>query len=302
MGPDMLFRNVLIIFGVVFILIGSVLMLNMFRQDTFSNSRTVQSSAVEAPVVTEYEALKTAHSLKSGTLLRDSDIVWKRVSQSEIRPGAILRGQANSKDIFGAITRRDFTEGEMLLTADLVMPNDRQFLAAVLHPGNRAVSISVDAPQSSSGLVLPGDFVDVILTQNLGKNVADLSRRSVAETVLRNVRVIAVDRQLSKPARAKASIEVVPDPGNVPKTVTLELNEQEAEKLFVATQLGSLQLSVRPLASLNGNQDNASPRSPTWASDVSPALREFAGKPVLTPSSPATGIESLIRRPPAVYQ
>lgn len=298
----MLFRNVLIIIGVVFILIGGVMMLNVIRKDTSSNPPVVQSSAVKTPVVTQHEALTTAHTLKAGTLLRESDVEWKLLSQNQIRPGAILKGQAKSAEIFGAITRRDFAEGELLLPADLVMPNDRQFLAAVLRPGNRAVSISVDAPQSASGLVLPGDFVDVILTQNLGKNVADLSRRSVAETVLRNVRVIAVDRQLSKPANAKATVETVAGPGNVPKTVTLELNEQEAEKLFVATQLGSLQLSVRPLASLNGQKDATSPRSPTWASDVSPALREFAGKPAATQQAPATEIESLIRRPPVVYQ
>jgi pilus assembly protein CpaB len=297
----MLFRNLLVVFGIIFIMAGIVMVLSLWLQDAPpTDQRTAQSTAVETPVVTEYEILITAHSLQAGTLLRESDIAWKQASPEDIRPGAILRGQAEAETILGAITRRDFAEDEIMLAGDLVLPNDRRFLAAVLRPGNRAVSISVDAPQSSSGLVLPGDFVDVILTQNLGEGVVDLSRRSVAETVLRNVRVIAVDRQLSKPSATDAAIEATTGGSSMPKTVTLELSEQEAEKLFVATQLGTLQLSVRPLATLSGQDESASPRPPTWASDVSPALKEFAGRPVVMP--PAIGMESLIRRPPATIQ
>jgi pilus assembly protein CpaB len=302
----MLFRNLLVVFGIVFILGGIFMALNMTQTETPSDAETAQSSAVQAPDTAEYEILTTAYPLTAGTLLREADIVWKRATGAEIRPGVILRGEPGSEQVMGAITRRDFAEGEALLSSELVMPNDRRFLAAVLRPGNRAVSISVDAPQSSSGLVLPGDFVDVILTQNLGEGVVDLSRRSVAETILRNVRVIAVDSQLSKPSATEASIEVATGTSVVPKTVTLELTEQEAEKLFVATQLGALQLSVRPLASFSGQEKTASASPPTWASDVSPALREFAGKPVLAPPTAVTGvvtgIESLIRRPPTRYQ
>ena len=83
---------------------------------------------------------------------------------------------------------------------------------------------------------------------------------------------------------------------NMPKTVTLELNESQAETLFVATQLGLLQLSVRPLekSSQPGSDDRQ--ESPTWASDVSPALGELSGSGA--PNSGST-IESSIRRPPA---
>lgn len=299
----MLFRNVLVVFGILFILAGIIMALMLTRQDTASNSQGEQSSQVQTPAAAELEILTTLRPLPAGTLLRESDFGWQKTRPEDVRPGAILRGQAGSENILGAITRRDFAEGEALLTADLVMPYDRQFLAAVLKPGNRAVSISVNAPQSSSGLVLPGDYVDVILTQNLGEGVVDLSRRSVAETILRNVRVIAVDRQLSKPSKTEAVIEETAGASNVPKTVTLELNEREAEKLFVATQLGTLQLSVRPLASLSEQDQAPAPRTPTWASDVSPALKEFAGKPVIAPKQETTlGIESLIRRPPSTYQ
>src|SRR5512138_2551916 len=153
----MLFRNLLVVFGVVFIVVGVFLALNQLQQQTPSGIETAQSPAVQAPAPRDYEILTTAYPLATGTLLREADIEWKRVTAAEIRPGVILRGEAGSNQLMGAITRREFAGGEALLTSDLVMPNDRRFLAAVLRPGNRAVSISVDAPQTSSGLVLPGD-------------------------------------------------------------------------------------------------------------------------------------------------
>ena len=60
-------------------------------------------------------------------------------------------------------------------------------------------------------MMLPGDRVNVVLTQNLGSAAGDLSRKTVAETVLRNVRVIAVDQRLNllqtKPALPEAGSE-----------------------------------------------------------------------------------------------
>jgi len=202
-------------------------------------------------------------------------------------------------EFLGATTRRDFTEGEPLIAADLLKPSDRQFLAAVLRPNMRAVSIAVDALQSASGLVRPGDSVDVILTQSFGEAVSDPSHRSVGETVLRDTRVIAVDQSLSGPARAAPTERGVFDAeGRLPKTVTLELSEREAEILFVAAQLGRIQLSIRPLAgagTTRREQKRAS--APTWAFDVSPAIGEMAHRERQTSPSGST-VERAVRRPP----
>ncbi len=233
-----------------------------------------------------------------------ADFHWREIETGEIRPGAVLRREASETEYLGAIVRRDFAAGEPLTAADLVKTTDRRFLSAVLKPGTRAVTIAVDAPQGSSGMVLPGDRVDVVLTQNLGGAAGDLSRKTVAETVLRNVRVIAVDQRLNlqlKPATAEAAPEkdMVNKEPRMPRTVTLELNEAQAEKLFVAAQLGGLQLPVR---SLEGSGDTASAddvSEPTWASDVSPALRQLARPQAQT--APGSTIEAAIRRPPQGY-
>jgi pilus assembly protein CpaB len=137
------------------------------------------------------------------------------------------------------------------------------------------MAIAVDAANSASGLILPGDFVDVMLTQNFGDNVATNGHRSVGEAVLRNVRVVAVDQSLgaqARPAGPPASAATEP---RVPKTMTLEVKERDAQKLVVAMQLGKLQLAARSLAGAGvALKEEARQPPPVWASDVSEAIRQ----------------------------
>jgi pilus assembly protein CpaB len=243
--------------------------------------------------------LVAAHAISTGTLLQSSDLVWKDVAPGELRPGNLARGEANEAEFFGAIARRDFAEGEALIASDVLKHNDRRFLAAVLKPGNRAVSIAVDATQSASGLILPGNHVDIILTQTLAESAE--KKRSVGETILMNVRVIAVDQALGQPltrsASAADSISQTVEP-RLPRTVTLEVTERQAEKVFVALQMGALQLSVRPLELANetGADDAGPANSATWSSDVSAAVKKSSRVPALNSGST---LEAYIRRPPA---
>lgn len=292
----MMFRNSLVIIGAILILSGLGLSVTWLRQLGSTPGETVRADVTEPARKERKAVLVTTDKVIAGTLLRAADIEWKELPSDQVQQENLVRGQMSETEIFGAMTQRDFAAGEPLAVSGLLMPNDRQFLSAVLRPGRRAVSISVDAPQSASGLVLPGDFVDVILTQNLGEAAVDLWRKSVAETVLQNVRVIAVDQLLSKPVQQNAAEAALSRSNVVPKTVTLELNEREAEKLFVATQLGSLQLSVRPLQTAAGDDLATLSAPPTWASDVSPALKHLTAKP--QGASSGSSLESLIRRPP----
>ncbi len=171
-------------------------------------------------------------------------------------------------------------------------------MAAALKPGGRAVSIVVDASQSSSGLILPGDRIDVILIQSFGDTV-EPSRREVAETVLVDVRVIAVDQSLNAVARVAPVERRVgsPEP-QLPKTVSLEVSPRQAETLLVASQLGRLGVSVRALEG-SGVPTVASAGNvgPTWASDVSPALKQFRERQQ-RPFTTGSSIEKSIRTVP----
>jgi Flp pilus assembly protein CpaB len=115
----------------------------------------------------------------------------------------------------------------------------------------------------------------------------DPSYRSVSETILRNLRVIALDQTI-KPSPPKTSdVRLVGQAElHLPKTVTLEVTIRDAEMLMVAVQLGKVQLMLRSLeeATIPGAPTPEDP--PTWASEVSPALNAFARPRRLTPVEP----------------
>ena len=183
----------------------------------------------------------------------------------------------------GAMVRHAIAAGEALRLGDVLQPGDHGFMAAVLQPGMRAVTIGVDATSGSTGLVWPGDRVDLILTQTLTDPSLPLGRRVVAETVLTNARAIAIDQQLMQggaPAGADAQR----------RTVTLEVDTNQARRVSVAMRIGHLSLSVlaaRPSGTDKRSIETHAPdgtvtNSPdsVFARDVSPAL--IAGPRIAT--------------------
>jgi pilus assembly protein CpaB len=312
----MFFRNILLAVGAILVFAGIGLSLLWLTQmNAGPTPEAVRQPQPQLTVAPREAILEAAHPLPTGTLIRPSDFRWREIEPSEIRPGSILRKDSPDGEYLGAIVRKNFAEGEPLAAAELVKTTDRRFLSAVLKAGTRAVTIAVDGPQGSSGMVLPGDRVDVVLTQNLGGTAIDLSRKTVAETVLRNVRVIAVDQRLNLQAspvqETPPEKDFTPKEIRVPRTVTLELNQAQAEKLFVAAQLGGLQLPVRPLEGPAEAPAAEGTPAPTWASDVSPALAQLshpqvqpaAVQPAVQPVATTTGstIEAAIRKPPQAY-
>jgi pilus assembly protein CpaB len=222
------------------------------------------STAEAAPVpMTGRSVLVAARNLPPGTLLREADVRWEKWALSDVPDGYLMRGREKEDAGLGSVVRRAFVAGEPLLSGQMVAPGERGFLAAVLTPGMRAVAVGVDAVSAASGLIWPGDRVDMILTQSLGNGDAD-PRRAVGETFLRDIRVLSIDQRLGEAMDGQAAPE-----GKAPRTVTLEVTQQQAEMLKVATGLGSIALSLRSL----GADEKAASLKPTWASDVSAAHR-----------------------------
>ncbi len=260
----MFLRNVLLVVGALCVLLGAGLLLTR-REPPSTRPPPAVASHLEPAV----SVLTAAHAVRKGSLLKQGDMIAKPLKSGEgSAPGSLAPGQESG--FVGALARRNFAEGELLIASDFVKPSDRNFLAAVLRPGFRATSIFVDAAQSVAGLALPGDLVDVILVQTFGDS-PDPSRRTAGETVLRGARVLALDQALGPPLGAGSE-------ARVPKTVTLEVTEQQAKALPVAAKLGVFQLSLRPLDAPADGDISADPTDsgPVWASDISPALRQAA--------------------------
>jgi pilus assembly protein CpaB len=226
--------------------------------------------------------LVAARSLRAGSLLKPEDLTAQQLSPGDIPAGARTDTPSARIELLGAMIRRNLIAGEVVLPADALHPGDRGFLAAVLGPGMRAVTVGVDAISGLAGLIWPGDRVDLILTQSQDEASVPPGRRVSGETVLHDVRVIAIDRQLMQGATSEG-----PE-SQLARTVTLEVAPSDAERVAVATRLGRLALAVVAVAqaggtsAAGGGSQTVSPspsagRAVTWGGDVSSALRGGSG-------------------------
>jgi pilus assembly protein CpaB len=227
------------------------------------------AASAEPPPPTTKLVLTAARPVHAGVLLKPEDLASKAVPITD--PAADDANPDNAdarRGLVGAMVRRSLDVGDIVRNGDVMRPGDHGFLAAVLQPGMRAVTIAVDNTTGSAGLIWPGDRVDLILTQTIAETNLPIGHRVAAETVLENGRVIAIDQQIMQGA-----------PDSQAKTVTLEVTEAQAERISVATRLGRLSLSVR---SADNSQRTAQPTTgtnTTWAVDVSPALGATAPAP-----------------------
>jgi pilus assembly protein CpaB len=229
------------------------------------------------------QILAATVALPTGTLLRAQDVTWQPASEIEPdqieRPNATaLEGKPELDDetrgsVYGAVLRHPLAAGEPIQRGAIVKPGDRDFLQVVLTPGARAISIPVSTGGASTGLLSPGDRVDVILTQNFKNDNSNeelrhtpLTRRSVGETVVENLRVLAIDAPDTKQAN------VNPAAGSFGRTVTLEVTPEDAEQINVAAELGKLSLTLRSVTGPTTLASASPTVKPKWAGDVSPAL------------------------------
>jgi pilus assembly protein CpaB len=223
--------------------------------------------------------LVTAQPIQGGSLLTSDDVQPKEVSADQVVKEYNLDTLEGRRGLMGAMVKRNLGAGEAIRSDDLMRPTDHGFMAAVLSPGMRAVTISVDAASGSSGLIWPGDRVDLILTQMNNDPGASLGRRISAHTVLTNVRVVAVDSQLVSAPNRNAAASL--DAAN--RTVTLEVDEEQAQRVAVGMRLGRLSVSVRASSTLGGSAKTETKRDATFASDVLPDLND---KPAPAPVVP----------------
>lgn len=245
-----------------------------------------QAQAQPAPPPARLRILVAARPVRAGTLIVPDDVESKDIVAADMPSGATRDEPDARAAIRGAMVRQSLGKGDPILADGLLKPGDRGFLAAVLRPGMRAVSVGVDAVSGTAGLIWPGDRVDVILTEAAEDQATPPGRRISGEAVLQDAQVIAIDQQI---VRGVPPDGVLPNANINSRTVTLEVGARDAERIAVATRLGKLALVVRsagPDAKDDGARDgnaqaagiggaDAAGRDAAvvWGSDVSAALR-----------------------------
>jgi pilus assembly protein CpaB len=127
---------------------------------------------------------------------------------------------------------RSIGPGEPVL-ASRISDGGRPSVAAMLGPNMTAVSIRISDVSGVAGFVLAGDRVDVILTR-------EVNEEQFTDVLLHNVRVVAIDQQANENRSEMTSGEAA-----TLKTATLEVNQDDAQKLALGSAVGTLTLALR---------------------------------------------------------
>jgi pilus assembly protein CpaB len=207
---------------------------------SFLAQKAVEADArpLERPAAPQKSVLVARNGITRGQILKPQDFSWQVWPEGGIDRNYIQSGTRQAEAFTGWVARDPIAPGEPIIEAKIVSPGSRGFLAAALAPGMRAVSVTVNATSGISGFVFPGDQVDILVTHNPVVGGGGEAPHKAAETVLHDVRVIAVDQKLDNKGTEAL----------VPRTATLEVTPKQSEVIAVATEMGKLSLSLRSLA------------------------------------------------------
>ena len=201
---------------------------------------------VEAPKFDTVDILVAKADIPRGQTLSPSDVFWQ-AWPATTASGNFIRKTDRPKavdNLNGMIVRTPFVAGEPIREAKLVNAKGSGFMAAILPSGMRAISTQISPETGAGGFILPNDRVDVILTPRVNRD-SDKGG-GASETILRNIRVLAIDQTIEE----KNGQKVV-----VGKTATLELAPGQTETLALSQQLGTLALALRSIA--DGSADDS---------------------------------------------
>ncbi len=175
-----------------------------------------------------------ARDLPGGSVLSPSELRFVRWPKESVPAGAfdtvdaIFKGAKSANERVSLVA---MTAGEPLLRNKVSGLGARPILSSMVADGMRAVSIKIDDVSGVSGFILPGNRVDVILTRHIGNNAGNL----VSDVILQNIKVLGIDQLASTES----------DKPVVGRTATVEVTPEQASKLVLAQQAGTLSLALR---------------------------------------------------------
>lgn len=203
-----------------------------------------------APSIDTTRILVARHDLTIGERLTPSAMEWQEWPSANVADAFISEtGTPEAlRDYDQGIVTAPIYAGEPI-RAPIIATAGRGFMSAILPSGRRAVSIRVEAEARAAGFILPNDRIDVILTRIERGTSADGGDLFTSETILQNVRVLAIDQTFEERDGEKfVSGEIA----------TLELSPGESELIALANEMGQLSLALRSIADLEEGGEGVS--------------------------------------------
>lgn len=204
---------------------------------------TASTPEINVMAVPTVQIVVAARDLPAGTILREGDTKWQAWPDQSLDDAFVVQRDGQGADrideFSGVVVRRAISAAEPMTATKVFRREDTGYMAGALTPGMRAMSIRISAVSGASGFIMPGDKVDVILTQELRDTgeTSGLPMRRASETILENIRVLAIDQNTND----------VEQTAVVGQTATLEVTPKQTEILSVANAMGAMSLALRSI-------------------------------------------------------
>lgn len=190
--------------------------------------------------------LVAADSLPVGTRIQTASLTWAAWPKNSVAQGSITDDQRPNAitELKGTIVRIPIFAGEPV-RVEKIVDGQGPTLSSLLPSGKRAVATEISVATGAGGFILPNDRVDVIMVRKGDEG------NFITETVLTNIRVLAIDQQIEESKDDTRSV--------VGATATLELTPDQAKVIAVAQQMAQrLSLALRSVADAQ-EADTAAP-------------------------------------------
>ena len=148
---------------------------------------------------------------------------------SNVPPGSFAKVADIVRGSDQRVALRSIQINEPVLKHKISGFGGRATLSALIEKDLRGVTIRVNDVLGVAGFVLPGDRVDVLLTRQRSE------KDRITDILMQNVKVLGIDQEASD---AKDKPKVV-------RAVTVEVSTDQAQKLALASQVGTLSLALR---------------------------------------------------------
>ncbi|ODC02251.1 Flp pilus assembly protein CpaB [Terasakiispira papahanaumokuakeensis] len=261
--------SVLLLAGTLLVAGSAAVLVRALLQPAPAPVVQVKDVAPPPPKPPQQAILVARHDLQPGAFLDMGAMQWQAVESSSSSASLLffVKGQDDAREVMGATLRQPIKAGEAISRRDVVKPGEPGFIAAVIRPGYRAISVPTSAVASNSGLISTGDRVDVILSLERDQGEASGPGQVpflASQTLLQDIRVLALNNVAMSELQLSGEQAEPSDSRRYSRydTVTLEVLPREAEQLAVAKEVGTLQLVVRGRreAPLQGQSDPSQQR------------------------------------------
>ena len=218
--------------------VGALIVARVWLPQPSPHGQPQAKPAVEAQTV---PVVVASASIPYGGKVDPSHLIVERLPASAVPPGAFSDPNQLIKQQGGVpIALTPIAAREPVLPGKLSTGGARSIVSAGIGDGLRAYTININDASGVGGHVLPGDRVDVIVTRQppIPKQIRDVCgdcRLERADVVLQDVKVLGMDLNVDPTSTTSV----------VAHTATLEVSVQDAQKLAVAAQIGTMSLALR---------------------------------------------------------